>query len=132
MINNPLMRRITDNIRQLMAYVQQLERDDDVIGHILAGGALTLDEAADVWQCCDETMRKECEKAAARNEPIGIKFRGFWIIGTTRLLNLIDQTDSRHARLVAEDRAKKYGSRQLRQRSKPARHQAHAARPSIY
>jgi hypothetical protein len=131
MINNPLMHRITDNIRQLMAYVQQLERDDDVIGHILAGGALTLDEAADVWQCCDTTMRKECEKAAARNEPIGIKFGGCWIIGTTRLFNLIEKNDGRHARLVAEDRAKKYSSRMLQQPQQTGQIRACATTPSI-
>jgi len=108
-------RRIIENIKRLEADVLQLERDNDVIGCILAGGALTLTEAADIKQCCDETMRKECEQATAEDQPIGIKLQGHWILGTTRLLDRIEQTDGRPARLAAEDRAKKYASWTSRQ-----------------
>lgn len=117
MINNP--RRIADIFERLIAAVQQLERslerNNDVIGQILVGDALTLDEAADVWQVCRVTIQKACEKTAARNEPIGIKFLGHWVIGTTRLLDLIEQSDGRPARVEAEERAEKYASWTLRQ-----------------
>jgi hypothetical protein len=110
MTNDFLIRRITAGLEQAIIDMHSLQREDDVVGLILAGGALSLDEAADVWQCSDETIRKECEASAARNKPIGVKFRGCWIVGKTRLLDLIQQKEGLPARLEAAERAKKYGA----------------------
>jgi len=60
------------DIDRILANVRQLERDGDVIGLVRAGSVLTLDQAADIWQCSDEKVRKECEKPTP--EPIGVKF----------------------------------------------------------
>jgi hypothetical protein len=116
MIDDPVMRRITTYLKQALADLQLFERDHDAISQILAGGVLDLDDAAYAWGCSDETMRKECEKAAAKKKWIGVKFRKCWIIGRQRLLDWIELQDGLHARLVAEDRLKERGSRtQLQQ-----------------
>ncbi|QOZ24109.1 hypothetical protein XH93_11380 [Bradyrhizobium sp. CCBAU 51753] len=101
------MGRIITNLEQALADLELLESDHDVIGELLRGSALDLDEAADAWQRSDETVRKECEKAAAKKRWIGFKFKGRWIIGEKRLLNWIEQVDGLPARLAAESRLRK-------------------------
>jgi hypothetical protein len=109
MIDDSVLRGITSSLEQALALLRQLEKDEDVIASILAGDALNLDQAADVWQCSDEKVRRECERRATWNEPLGVKL-GCWIVGKRRLLDLIERHDGKHARLVAEDRAKQYVS----------------------
>jgi hypothetical protein len=109
MTDDSAIRGIIASLEHALVLLRRLERDDDVVALILAGGALTLDQAADVWGCSDEKIRKECEKAAA-NKPIGVKFATRWIVGKRRLFELIERSDGKPARLVAEDRAKKRAS----------------------
>jgi hypothetical protein len=86
--------------------------DADVIALILAGELLTLDQAADVAEVSDETIRRACELAAAANCPIAVKLAGRWLVGKTRLLDEIDAgrigRRDPDARRRAEERAERY------------------------
>ncbi|MDH2386401.1 hypothetical protein [Bradyrhizobium sp. CER78] len=104
MIEDPILSRITLNLKQIMTDLRQLTRDNDVVAQILYGRALTLKEAADVWRCSDETVRKECKKVAAKRQPIGHKVANRWIVCRERLLDRIEQNEGPSARSIAERR----------------------------
>jgi hypothetical protein len=85
---------------------------DDVIALIIAGELLTLDQADDVAECSDETIRRACELSAATSNPIGVKLAGRWLVGKARLLDDIEAgrlgRREPDARQRAEARAAKY------------------------
>jgi hypothetical protein len=109
MIVDALIRRINGCIEQLMEDLRQLKRSDYLIS-LIQGGTFTLEEAADVWECSIEKVRKECEKAAATRNLLGVKRVNGWIIGKPQLFDLIEKKDGKPKRLKAESRAKKYES----------------------
>ncbi|SHH12938.1 hypothetical protein [Bradyrhizobium erythrophlei] len=88
--------------------LRQLEPHGDVIDQILAGGLLTTEQAADVCERDKETIRRWCEDADQEGRPLGIKLAKLWLVGTDRLFEYVEQHQDKHARLVAESRAKKY------------------------
>jgi hypothetical protein len=98
------LEQVMADFRQLIADVRQLTRDDDVVGLILTGNALNLQQAAYVRQCSDETIRTACEKAAGTNNPLGAMVAGRWIIDPSRLLDWIERDFGKPARLVAKSR----------------------------
>jgi hypothetical protein len=106
--DDSLISRLIASLERLMADMRQIKRETDIIGLLLEGDGLTLEHAAYARQCSAETMRKECEKSAATNCPLGFKFPKCWIVGKTRLLDSVEENEDTHARLVAEDRLKEY------------------------
>ena len=86
--------------------------DADVITLILAGELLTLDQAADVAEVSDETIRRACELSAAAFCPIAVKLAGRWLVGKTRLLDEIGMgrlgRRDPDARRRADQRAERY------------------------
>jgi hypothetical protein len=88
--------------------LRRLEPVGDVIDHIVSGRLLTTEQAADVSERDKETLRRWCEDADHEGRPLGIKLAKVWLIGTHRLFEYIEQHQDKHARLVAETRAKKY------------------------
>lgn len=89
------------------------DQSGSVIARILRGELLTLDQAADVAECSDEKLRKQCELTAGSNRPLGIKFAGRWFVGKLELLDDLEQgkIDRRRGagvRRRAEERARKY------------------------
>lgn len=83
--------------------IRRLPQGGDVIDLIAAGELLTTEQAADISERDQETIRRWCEDGS-----LGVKQAKFWLIGTRRLLDYIEQHQGKHARLVAETRAKKY------------------------
>ena len=68
---------------------------------------------ADVAECSDEKIRKQCELTAGTKRPLGIKFAGRWMVGKSELLDdleqgKIDRRRGPHVRQRAEERARKY------------------------
>lgn len=98
--------RLADRLRQL-------ETEGSVVTRILRGELLTLDQAADVAECSDEKLRKQCELTAGSNRPLGIKFANRWMVGKMELLDdlehgKIDRRGGADVRQRAEERARKY------------------------
>jgi hypothetical protein len=74
---------------------------------------LTLEQAADVAECSDEKIRKQCKLTAGSSRPLGITFANRWMVGKLELLDDLEQgkIDRRRGpdvRQRAEERAKKY------------------------
>lgn len=108
MTDNSPKHRIIADLERALVDLKRLESSNDVMVHIRAGHALTIDMAADIRQCCGEWMRQLCERTEAMKQPIGIKFGRDWIVVTDRLLYWIEKNDGSPARAAAEERAKKY------------------------
>jgi hypothetical protein len=105
--------RVAGDARRLAERVRQHQSDDGVVVRILRGELLTLEQAADVAECSDEKIRKQCELTAGTNRPLGIKFANRWMVGKLELLDDLEQgkIDRRRgpdARQRAEARARKY------------------------
>ncbi|NOJ40318.1 hypothetical protein [Bradyrhizobium australiense] len=105
--------RLTANAARLAACLRQLEPESSVVARILRGELLTLEQAADVAECSDEKIRKQCELTAGTNHPLGIKFANRWMVGKLELLDdleqgKIDRRRGPHVRQHAEERARKY------------------------
>jgi hypothetical protein len=105
--------RLVDDTRQLADRMRQFENEGSVVARILRGELLTLEQAADVAECSDEKIRKQCELTAGTNRPLGIKFANRWMVGKLELLDdleqgKIDRRRSPHVRQRAEERARKY------------------------
>jgi X-X-X-Leu-X-X-Gly heptad repeat protein len=99
--------RLTDRLRQLENV------DGSVVARILRGELLQLDQAADIAECSDEEIRKQCELTAGTKRPLGVKIAGRWMVGKLELLGdleqgRIDRRRGSHVRQHAEERAKKY------------------------
>jgi hypothetical protein len=107
-----LDRLITDAGR-LADRVRQLETEGSVVARILRGELLNLEQAADVAECSDEKIRKQCELTTGTNRPLGIKFANRWMVGRLELLDdleqgKIDRRRGLRVRQRAEERARKY------------------------
>jgi hypothetical protein len=99
--------RLADRVRQLENV------DGSVVTRILQGELLQLDQAADIAECSDEKIRKQCELTAGTKRPLGVKFAGRWMVGKLELLDdleqgKIDRRRGPHVRQRAEERASKY------------------------
>jgi hypothetical protein len=99
--------RLADRVRQL----ENVE--GSVVARILRGELLQLDQAADIAECSDEKIRKQCELTAGTKRPLGVKFAGRWMVGKLELLDdleqgKIDRRRGPHVREHAEERARKY------------------------
>src|SRR5262249_48252797 len=81
-----------------------------------------LRDAADVFECSDEKLRKLCELTAGTKRPLGIKIAGRWLASVPKLLDDLEQgildRDRRgpDERRRAEERAKKYEGGRARKR----------------
>ncbi|MEH2566543.1 hypothetical protein [Bradyrhizobium sp. AZCC 2289] len=98
---------------RLAEHVRQLESEGSVVARILRGELLNLEQAADVAECSDEKIRKQCELTSGTNHPLGIKFANRWMVGKLELLDdleqgKIDRRRGPHVRQSAEERARKY------------------------
>jgi hypothetical protein len=107
--------RLTADAGRLADRVRQLENEGSVVARILRGELLNLEQAADIAECSDEKIRKQCELTAGTNRPLGIKFANRWMVGRLELLDdleqgRIDRRRGPHVRQRAEERAKKYES----------------------
>jgi hypothetical protein len=105
--------RVADDARRLAERVRRYEGDGGVVARILRGELLTLEQAADVAECSDEKIRRQCELTAVTKHPLGVKFAGRWFVGKLELLDDLEQgkIDRRRGPLVrarAEERARKY------------------------
>jgi hypothetical protein len=105
--------RLTANAGRLADRLRQLETESSVVARILRGELLTLEQAADVAECSDEKIRKQCELTSGTNRPLGIKFANRWMVGKLELLDdleqgKIDRRRGPHVRQRAEERARKY------------------------
>jgi hypothetical protein len=108
MSDDAVISRMIASAEQIQADARQLKRDHDLVGLFRAGYVLTLKQAANARHCSDETIRKACEKTVATDHALGVMFEGRWIIDKTRLLDWIERTAGKPARLAAESRLKKY------------------------
>ena len=86
----------------------------DVVDQILRGELLSLRDAADVFECSDEKLRKLCKLTAETKRPLGVSIGGRWLASVPKLLDDLEQgildrdrrgTDERRR---TEERAKKY------------------------
>jgi hypothetical protein len=105
--------RVAGDARRLAERVRQHESDGSVVARILRGELLTLEQAADVAECSDEKIRKQCELTAGTNRPLGVKFANRWMVGKLELLDdleqgRIDRRRGTDVRQRAEELAKKY------------------------
>jgi hypothetical protein len=105
--------RLTAHAGRLAVRVRQLENEGSVVARILRGELLNLEQAADVAECSDEKLRRQCELTAGTKRPLGIKFANRWMVGKLELLDDLEQgkIDKRRgpeARRRAEERARKY------------------------
>jgi hypothetical protein len=104
---------LATELRRFADRVQQLETSGDVVDLILNGALLSLEQTADVAECSDEKIRKQCELTAGTKRPLGVKFAGRWFVGKAPLLDdleqgKIDRRRGPHVRQRAEERARKY------------------------
>ena len=73
------------------------------------GDAIGTDEAAYIWDCVPETVRRRAEAAARTKHPLGIWFaQSVWLISKARLFDAIEARDGLPGRLAAISRAAKY------------------------
>jgi hypothetical protein len=104
MNDNSLKHTISAKIEQALTDLKQLETSDDLERLIRVRHLLTVEMAAEIRECSTEWMRRLCEKTHAKGQPIAVKIGRDWIIVTNRLLDLVERTEGRHARLVVEDK----------------------------
>ncbi|WMT71901.1 hypothetical protein [Bradyrhizobium sp. Ash2021] len=105
--------RLAADAADLAIRVRQRESEGGVVARILRGDLLNLEQAADIAECSDEKIRKQCELTAGTKRPLGIKFAGRWMVGKSELIDDLEQgkIDKRRGPLVrqrAEERARKY------------------------
>ncbi|WP_156928477.1 hypothetical protein [Bradyrhizobium sp. th.b2] len=105
--------RLIVEVGQLAERARQFDSEGSVVARILRGELLNLEQAADIAECSDEKIRKQCELTAGTKRPLGIKFANRWMVGKLELLDDLEQgkLDRRrgpHARQRAENRAQKY------------------------
>jgi hypothetical protein len=73
--------QLAAGVSRLADRVRQLENvDGSVVTRILQGELLQLDQAADIAECSDEKIRKQCELTAGTKRPLGVKFAGRWMV----------------------------------------------------
>jgi hypothetical protein len=107
------LQQLAADAGRLADRVRQLENEGSVVARILRGELLNLEQAADVAECSDEKIRKQCELTAGTKRPLGIKFANRWMVGKLELLDdleqgKIDRRRGPHVRQRAEERARKH------------------------
>jgi hypothetical protein len=82
---------------------------DDWVSAFVDGDAIGTDEAAYIWDCVPETVRRRAEAAAGTDHPLGIWFaQSVWLISKARLFDAIEVREGLSGRLAAVSRATKY------------------------
>ena len=84
-----------------------------------SGDAVTTDQAAMISGVSADTMRRRREDAAAEGQDLGVLHCGVWSFSKRRVLNWIEKHQGLHARLVAEDRARKSADLRLKPQKLP-------------
>jgi hypothetical protein len=108
MADNSRKSQLIALLEQALTDAKQLDREEDVMCLVRDGYALTIEMAADILDCSTERVRQICERTLDIGNPIGFKFKRDWNVVTNRLLDWVEEHSGKHARLIAEDRAKKY------------------------
>lgn len=120
-----LIARLESATAGAVAALRQRPVSDDWVSAFEDGDAIGTDEAAYIWNCAPETVRRRAEAVAGTCHPLGIWFaQSVWLISKARLLNAIEARDGLPGRLAAMSRAAQYtelrARPQLAQRSERA------------
>jgi hypothetical protein len=102
------LERIAAEIEQVKADVVALDSPGDIIAQLKRGELLVTAQAADVAERDSDSIQRWCNEAEEEGRPLGVLSPVGWLIGKARLLARIESKKGRHARIVAETRAKKY------------------------
>jgi hypothetical protein len=114
MIDDPVRRitarleRITAELEEVKADVAALESPGDIIDQLKRGELLIAAQAGDVAERDSDSIARWCVEAEEEGRSLGILSPIGWLIGKARLLARIESKKGRHARNVAETRARKY------------------------
>jgi hypothetical protein len=85
-------------------------RDDDV---------RSSDQIALICGVSSDTIRRRAEASLAEGFPLGVQRCGVWMLSLRRVLDWIERHQGRHARLVAEDRARENADLRLKPQKVP-------------
>jgi hypothetical protein len=109
MRDSDLIERLEAVSSEAVAVLRTRPASSDWVSAFEDGDAIGTDEAAYIWNCVPETVRRRAEAAAGTNHPLGIWFaQSVWLISKARLLDAIEIRDGLPGRLAAMSRATKY------------------------
>jgi hypothetical protein len=104
-----LIARMEAATAEAVAALRKVPVSSDWVSAFGDGDAIGTDEAAYIWNCVPETVRRRAEAAAGTDHPLGIWFaRSVWLISKARLLDAIEARDGLPGRLAAMSRAAQY------------------------
>src|SRR5258708_35320456 len=109
MHDSDLIARLETAATEAVAALRLRPASDDWVSAFVDGDAIGTDEAAYIWNCVPETIRRRAEAAAGTNRPLGIWFaQSVWLISKARLFDAIEFREGLSGRLAAVSRATKY------------------------
>jgi hypothetical protein len=125
MYDPDLIARMEATTAEAVAALRKLPMSSDWVSAFEDGDAIGTDEAAYIWNCVPETVRRRAAVAAGTNRPLGVWFaQSVWLVSKTRLFDAIETREGLSGRLSAVSRAKKFeemrAQPQLSSRSKRA------------
>ena len=104
-----LIERLEAATREAVAALRKIPASGDWVSAFAEGDAIGTDEAAYIWNCVPETVRRRAEAAAGTSHSLGIWFaQSVWLISKARLFDAIEARDGLPGRLAAISRAAKY------------------------
>ena len=104
-----LIARLEAATAEAVAALRTIPVSSDWVTAYAGHDAIGTDEAAYIWDCVPETVRRRAEAAAGTDQPLGIWFaQSVWLISKARLLDAIEVRDGLPGRLAAISRAGKY------------------------
>jgi hypothetical protein len=109
MSDSDLIERLEAVATEAVAVLRLRPETGDWVSAFGDGDAIGTDEAAYIWDCVPETVRRRAEAAVGTGYPLGIWFaQSVWLISKARLLDAIEARDGLSGRLAAISRAAKY------------------------
>jgi hypothetical protein len=109
MYDPDLITRMEAATAEAVAALRTVPASSDWVSAFGDGDAIGTDEAAHIWNCVPETVRRRAEAAAGTDRPLGIWFaQSVWLISKARLLDTIEVREGLSGRLAAVSRAKKF------------------------
>jgi hypothetical protein len=109
MHDSDLIARLEAAATEAVAALRLCPASNDWVSAFEDGDAIGTDEAAYIWNCVPETVRRRAEAAAGTDHPLGIWFaQSVWLISKVRLLDAVEVREGLSGRLAAVSRAKKY------------------------
>jgi hypothetical protein len=112
-------REIINRLTEIAAAMERRPHVRDWVDAHHAGDVLGTDEAGFICGCSADTIRRRADAAAEEGRPLGIRHAGIWMLDLPRLLDWTEQHYGRHARLVAESRARKNAETRVSLQNRP-------------